>query len=215
MRKSFLQFFMDNKKKNIIGENIRAARKAKGLSQRELAQKLGVTSQNISNWETGFSKPTIKSLKFLAQDLDTTIDRLTTEGGFENEEESNTIGRNIRAARESAGLSQRQLAEKLDMGYQQLNKYELGLRIPGTKILSRIAGDLNISVDQFTDGIFTNTKSQTRFEIKSEEKQKELIREVLDKEPRLKLIEQYLEKVIGILEPATGGEKVKLPGRGL
>lgn len=34
-----------------------------GLSQEEFADKIGVCSQCISNWETGLSKPSIASMK--------------------------------------------------------------------------------------------------------------------------------------------------------
>ena len=39
----------------MLNENIRAVRKAKGLSQEELAVKLNVVRQTISKWEKGDS----------------------------------------------------------------------------------------------------------------------------------------------------------------
>lgn len=39
----------------MLQENIKVARKAKGLSQQELAVKLNVVRQTISKWETGVS----------------------------------------------------------------------------------------------------------------------------------------------------------------
>ena len=40
-----------------FGETIRKARKALGLTQRQLAEKLGVGNTSISNWEKGLSRP--------------------------------------------------------------------------------------------------------------------------------------------------------------
>ena len=40
---------------NILGKNIAALRKAQGMTQEALAQKLGVTFQAVSKWETGDS----------------------------------------------------------------------------------------------------------------------------------------------------------------
>lgn len=37
----------------MLNENIKVIRKAKGLSQEELAVKLNVVRQTISKWETG------------------------------------------------------------------------------------------------------------------------------------------------------------------
>ena len=40
----------------MLKENIKAIRKAKGISQDELAVKLNVVRQTISKWEQGVSK---------------------------------------------------------------------------------------------------------------------------------------------------------------
>ena len=40
----------------MLNENIKAIRKAKGLSQEELAIKLNVVRQTISKWENGVSQ---------------------------------------------------------------------------------------------------------------------------------------------------------------
>ena len=40
-----------------FGEKIRNARKAQGFTQRQLAEKIGVSNTSISNWEKGFSRP--------------------------------------------------------------------------------------------------------------------------------------------------------------
>lgn len=39
----------------MLNENIKAFRKAKGLSQQELAVKLNVVRQTVSKWEQGVS----------------------------------------------------------------------------------------------------------------------------------------------------------------
>lgn len=39
----------------MLGENIKNLRKAKGLSQEELAVKLNVVRQTVSKWEKGVS----------------------------------------------------------------------------------------------------------------------------------------------------------------
>ena len=40
----------------MIGENIKRFRKAKGISQQEMAEKLHVVRQTVSKWETGVSQ---------------------------------------------------------------------------------------------------------------------------------------------------------------
>jgi len=68
--------------KKIIGENIKAARKLKGLSQRALAEKLGIAFQNLSVWENGKGAPSARYLLKLAEVLDVSLDQLTTTGGI-------------------------------------------------------------------------------------------------------------------------------------
>ena len=40
-----------------FGETIRRARRSAGLTQRQLAEKLGVSNTSVSNWEKNLSRP--------------------------------------------------------------------------------------------------------------------------------------------------------------
>ena len=60
----------------MLNENIKRARKAKGLSQEELAVKLNVVRQTVSKWENGLSVPDSDLLIFLAEELDTSVNTL-------------------------------------------------------------------------------------------------------------------------------------------
>ena len=54
---------MDSRvRKPTIGGTIRAARLAAGLTQTELADRLGTAQANVSGWETGQRRPTPESL---------------------------------------------------------------------------------------------------------------------------------------------------------
>lgn len=59
-----------------IGKNISTLRKEKDLTQLELADKLGITYQAVSNWERGDSMPDISKLSELSTILDVSIDEL-------------------------------------------------------------------------------------------------------------------------------------------
>lgn len=63
----------------MLNENIKAIRKAKGLSQEELAVKLNVVRQTISKWEQGLSVPDADLLLSLAEALETPVSTLLGE----------------------------------------------------------------------------------------------------------------------------------------
>lgn len=61
-----------------IGKRIARLRKEKGMSQENLAEKLGVSSQAVSKWENDQSCPDISLLPQLARLLGITADELLT-----------------------------------------------------------------------------------------------------------------------------------------
>ena len=61
---------MDLKK---IGLFISVSRKDKGYTQKELADKIGVTDKAVSRWETGRGFPDVSSLKLLSEVLEVSI----------------------------------------------------------------------------------------------------------------------------------------------
>lgn len=60
----------------MIGEQIKAARKAKGVSQEKLAVRLGVVRQTVSKWENGMSVPDADVLIKIAELLDVPVSQL-------------------------------------------------------------------------------------------------------------------------------------------
>lgn len=77
-----------------ISENIRQLRIAKGINQVELAKKLGVTKQCVSNWENDNILPSIEMLIKIANFfgvstdflLGMTKERVIDVGGLKDEE---------------------------------------------------------------------------------------------------------------------------------
>lgn len=62
-----------------LGKRIQALRKEKGLTQNELADKLFVSYQAVSQWENGNTNPDISLLPEIAKVFDVTIDELFFE----------------------------------------------------------------------------------------------------------------------------------------
>lgn len=59
-----------------LGTQIRALRRARGMTQESLAERLHVSAQAVSKWENHLSAPDVSLLPALAAVFDTTIDEL-------------------------------------------------------------------------------------------------------------------------------------------
>ena len=79
-----------------IGKFIFNCRKEKGLTQEQLAEKLGVTSKSISRWENGNTMPDYSLLKDICSELDINVNELLSgerikENDYMNKAEENFI----------------------------------------------------------------------------------------------------------------------------
>lgn len=63
-------------KNQTLGGMIAALRKEKGLTQLELAEKMGITDKAVSKWERDLSCPDVSSLPKLAEILEVSVDQL-------------------------------------------------------------------------------------------------------------------------------------------
>lgn len=63
----------------MLSENIKVMRKAKELSQQELAEKLNVVRQTVSKWEQGLSVPDADMLLTLSEVFETPVSTLLGE----------------------------------------------------------------------------------------------------------------------------------------
>lgn len=71
-----------------FGKFISALRKEKGLTQKELGEKLNLTDKAISRWENGKSYPDIEILESISKELDVSISELIACKKIENSEEA-------------------------------------------------------------------------------------------------------------------------------
>ena len=78
-----------------IGKFIALNRKNKGLTQEQLAEKLGVTNKTISRWETGKYMPDLSLLKPLSEELGITLNELLSGEKIEEEKIVENTEKNI------------------------------------------------------------------------------------------------------------------------
>lgn len=73
----------------MISDNIKELRKQKGLTQKELADLLHVTSQAVSRWEMGNVEPSVDTIVSMAKIFEVTTDEII--GGPENKPKTEVI----------------------------------------------------------------------------------------------------------------------------
>ena len=64
---------------NVFGENLRRIRKARGISQEELARLLGTSKQVISRYENGQRSPKLSTVEEYADKLGVSVAMLVTD----------------------------------------------------------------------------------------------------------------------------------------
>ena len=78
-----------------IGKFIALNRKNKGLTQEQLAEKLGVTNKTVSRWETGKYMPDLSLLKPLSEELGITLNELLSGEKIEEQKIVENMEKNI------------------------------------------------------------------------------------------------------------------------
>jgi SOS-response transcriptional repressor LexA len=69
---------------NTIGERIKMIRKQRGMSQIELARRLGWQNSRMTNYEKGHRAPSLEVLKLIAKEFDCTIETLVGQDSVNN-----------------------------------------------------------------------------------------------------------------------------------
>ena len=73
------------------GSLLSALRKSKGMTQKQVAEKLGITARTVSKWETGHGFPDVSSLSMLA-DIFEVSERALLQGDFiQNEKDTGNM----------------------------------------------------------------------------------------------------------------------------
>lgn len=96
-----------------FGERVAALRKARGMTQAQLAEQLNVSNKAVSRWETGEGYPEITLLAPLAKALGVSIDQLLAEddaGFYENSSGKKFYG--SAETEQSSGTRRKELKHK-------------------------------------------------------------------------------------------------------
>ena len=86
-----IDYAIEVRKRMELAQRLAEARKARGLSQAEAAERLGVSRQAISRWETGAGIPTLDNLMQLGTLYQVSLDALVYGAGPAETEEPHTV----------------------------------------------------------------------------------------------------------------------------
>lgn len=166
-----------DKNLTIIEIRIKFLRDLKGLSQMELAEKLGVSRSVINSWENGYANISLRKLVKLSYFFKVPIDYIL---GLINEFNKNDyefkenldlkyLGRNIRIIRIIEGLNQREFALKIKTKPSSISYYECGKMSISTADLKDICNTFGFSADWCIGNTLECIRRDVKIKIKPEE----------------------------------------------
>jgi transcriptional regulator with XRE-family HTH domain len=139
-----------------LARNLRRARLEMRMSQRQVADLLGVGQVTVSTWETGRCIPRPENLLQLAELYGRTVEQLTGRVRPASvlrvsQADGRRLGANLRRARVEVGLTQADAAARLDTDPERISTWERGV-IPATRYLLRLADLYGRSVHDLWEG---------------------------------------------------------------
>ena len=122
-----------------IGEQIKAMRKIRGLTQKELAEKCSMADSAVRKYESGKIVPKIEMLKRIADALEMPVGAFLPSMGL-----GESTGSRIKIARERQGVTQAELAEKMGVTPQTISQYERNIINPKPETIKKFADALGV-----------------------------------------------------------------------
>lgn len=148
------------------GQRIKDARKAAGMTQKELGEKLGLSFQSIAQWENNLRKPKYETLEKIAQALDTTVDELMGIGNLSEER----IKKRQRESLKADGYEQEKIDKIMETSEKIFTKAELqsldnfDLMFSATKFLAQM-GCYAVFIPEDKDNILLHNVRNNTFYI--------------------------------------------------
>ncbi len=127
-------------------EQLKRLRKKHDLIQAELAALIGVSPASITSWESGKTSPSRENRRAIANvaamaraEVDLALNRHEEGGkGRPKTREPELSPEEIRSLRDSLGLSQRALAEKIGVSPNSISNWETGSTEPRKSSIARL-----------------------------------------------------------------------------
>ena len=130
-----------------MGDQIRAMRQIRGLTQKELAEKLGISAVGVAQWENGLRCPKIETLKRIADALEMPVGSFLPSMGI-----AENFGSRVREARKKQQLSMAQLGLKMGISGSLVGRYERNEENPKPDTIRRFSDALGVDAKWLEKG---------------------------------------------------------------
>ena len=122
-----------------MGEQIKAMRQIRGLTQGELAVKVEMATITIQQYERGVRTPKIEALQKIAQALEMPIGTFLPSMGM-----TENFGFRVRETRKKQHLSMEQLGQKMGISGSLVGRYERNEEHPKPDTIRRFSDALGV-----------------------------------------------------------------------
>lgn len=130
-----------------FSEKLYQLRIKNGLSQKKLAEAIGVSQASINYWEKGQRKPSFESVFYIAKFFNVIVDSLLDDSYddviIEKQPLDTKVCENILKLRKMKNISQEELSEMSGIPVKLIYEYENKIRIPKNKNLIKLASVLD------------------------------------------------------------------------
>lgn len=120
--------------------DLKQARHAAGLSQRKMAEALGIPCRTIEDWEAGKSTPPDYVKRYVLEDL-TNFD---AEKNLVDDVLDDDFALQLKQARKAGGLTQRAAAEKTGIPQRSIINWETGKQSPPVYVQRHLLKELEV-----------------------------------------------------------------------
>ncbi|WP_079709819.1 helix-turn-helix domain-containing protein [Paraliobacillus ryukyuensis] len=190
----------------VLAKKIKYLRHTKALTQSQLAMKAGVTRTTITNYETGYARPTPEQLDKLAEIFDVDSRWLTkTDDDFSyhvdekevSERAQTEFGKKLRLLRKNKKKTMDDLSKIINISRSGYSKYEIGGREPNLNSLVILADYFDVSLDDLlgTKKGVSNNKDIDLLRLVSEGWLLEIAEADEDKQNAIKVVWEEIKKL--------------------
>lgn len=181
-----------------IGQNINYYRRQKGFSQKELAEIVGISPQNMLRLEKDSANPTVSTLKKILDALQITPNQLFGTTQYENIHIQLPFAQNFQNLRKKHNLSISEMSKILNISENDISELETGTLIPSEKLINKICKEFMISEDDLMENaLYKRTKNEIEL-LNTIKYRNQTISNILN-------TNQYAEPLINsFIDPETG-----------